>query len=702
MSAKKKQKFNKQPATKATSAGTTQKNHGPMLHNADNRRRETLFAVVAILTTLVVYLPSLGNGFIVNWDDGGYIQEHVLVHSLSWDNFITIFNPTTFYKGNYHPLTTYFYALEYSMVGENALLYHINNLIFHLINVWLVFLFVKLITKRIEIAGFVALLFGIHPMHVESVAWISERKDVLYTFFFMLSLIQYFYYFTQKESKRKHYALALIFFFLSLLSKSAAVALPVAMFSVDYFMKRKLNAKLFIEKIPFFVLSIVFGLLAVFSQNERGAIHDLTPLFSVLDRTLIVSNSIITYLWKLIVPIQLATMYPYPGKTAGMFPIFLYISPFLVLLLIGLLFLSRRLGRYYIFGALFFFINIALVIQILPVGGASLSERYTYVPYIGLLLILGMLFDKVISSTQKWAKNLKPLLYLVFAGFVLFFSIATWQRIGKWKNGEVLMLDLIKVYPNSTFAYNNLGYLYYHWYKNFDKALEKYNKSMAIDTTNYETWSNRGVVYNNMEKHELAIYDFTKALKYKADNTDAMIGRANSLSAIGKFKEALPDYDNYLKRKPDDGKGYMWRGIAYNKLSKNDQAYIDFEQSRKLLPDNYEVYYWIGLLYYQKEDYKGAIQQFDKALSLDDSKSDIYSWRGLTRYKLNMLDASIEDFNKAISMNPKDGAAFVNRSVSHNDKGEYKQAWDDINSAGKLGFPLDKAYFMKLQAKVGL
>jgi protein O-mannosyl-transferase len=698
----KKQKNKKTAAVKTSAPAAPQKTLGKMLNNNADRKRETIFALVAILTTLIVYLPSLSNGFIVNWDDGGYIQEHVLVHSLSWENFITIFNPTTFYKGNYHPLTTYFYALEYSMVGESAFLYHLNNLILHLLNVWLVFRFVKLITKRNEIAGFVALLFGIHPMHVESVAWISERKDVLYTFFFMLGLIQYYYYYTQKESKRKHYALALVFFFLSILSKSAAVVLPVAMLTVDYFLKRKLDLKMFVEKIPFFVLSLAFGIIAVFSQAERGAIHDLTPLFSLLDRVLIVSNSLITYLWKLFVPIELATMYPYPGKTAGLFPIFLYIAPFLVLMIIGLLFLSRKLGRYFIFGAMFFFVNIVLVIQIVSVGGASLAERYTYIPYIGIFLILGTLFDKGINSANKKVKSLRPLYYIVFAGFVLFFSVTTWQRIGKWKNGETLMLDLIKVYPNSTFAYNNLGYLYYHWYKNYDKALEKYNKSMTIDTTNYETWSNRGVVYNNIEKHDLAVYDFTKALKYKPDNTDAMIGRANSLSALGKYQQALPDYDIYLKYKPDDGKGYMWRGIAYTKLLKPEQAYTDFEKSRKLLPDNYEVYYWLGLWYYEKNDFKTALQYLDKAIGLEDSKSDVYSWRGLTRYKLNMLDASIEDFNKAIDMNPKDGAAFVNRSVSHNDKGEYKQAWEDINSAGKLGFPLDKAYFMKLQAKVGM
>ncbi len=708
MNTLKKDKKKIQMKAKAVGNIPSQKPIQPMLGKSAESRKAWLFAAFAAIITIIVYIPSLGNDFIVNWDDGGYIQEHVLVHSLSWDNFITIFNPTTFYKGNYHPLTTFFYALEYSVVGEHALLYHINNLIFHTLNVLLVFWFIRLITKRIEVAGFVALLFGIHPMHVESVAWISERKDVLYTFFFMLSLIQYYFYFTKKESKQKHYIYALVFFFLSLLSKSAAVALPLVMFVVDYYMKRKLNVKLIVEKLPFLVLSFTIGIIAVFSQNEKGAIHDLTPLFTAFERLLIVSYSTMTYFGKLFVPIDLATMYPYPGKINGHFPMIYYIAPCIILPLVILMFtlfvmnLRGKRTKYipYVFGFLFFFTNIFLVLQILPVGGASLAERYTYVPYIGLFLILGILWDKGIQAKGKVMNILRPGFYALFACFVIFLSILTWQRIGKWKNGETLMRDLTKVFPNSTFAYNNLGYLYYHWFKSYDKALVEYNTSMSLDTTNYETWSNRGVVYNNLGNYNQAIYDFTKSLKYKSDNLDGYIGRANSYSAINKFAEALPDYDKYLSMKLDDAKAYLWRGTALVNTGKLDAAMIDFEKCQKMIPNDYEVYYWKGLVYYKKNDVKTALEYFDKSISLKPIKGEVYSWRGLARYDMKMLDAAIEDYSTAISMNPNDAAAFVNRSIAYNDKGMYKEAWSDINTAGKMRYPLDKAFFLKLQAKV--
>jgi protein O-mannosyl-transferase len=680
----------------------------PMLKTGDNRQRELIYILVCVFATLLVYLPSLTNGFIVNWDDGGYIHEHELVHSITWHNFITIFNPSTFYKGNYHPLTTFLYAIQYSFAGLNPFLYHLVNLIFHLANVYLVFYFIRLISKRPEVAAFVALMFGIHPMHVESVAWISELKDVMYTFFFLLSLIQYYNYATKKQSNTRFFLLAILFFFLSLLSKSAAVSLPGVLILLDYYMKRKFNWKLLADKIPFIFLSFAFGYIAILSQSEKGAIQDLTPMFTIFERVLIVCHSTMTYIWKLFVPIQLGAMYPYPSRVNGHFPVIYFIALFIVALLtmlVAYLFISslilRKKERNYAFGALFFFINIALVLQMLPVGGAAMAERYTYVPYIGFFFIFGVLYDKGLKNKAKIMQMLKPLLHIVVAAFVIFFSFLTWQRIEKWKNGEVLMRDLTKVYPYLPFAYNNLGYYYHRWEKNYDKALVEYNTALKMDPTYYQAWSNRGVVYNNTGKHELAIKDFTECLKYKPDNIDALLGRANSLSAINKFQEALPDYDKYLKIKSDDAKGWMWRGMAYAKLKKPEQAFPDLEQSRKLDPKNYEVYYWEGLLYYEKNDYKTALDDLDKSISLETTKPDIYSWRGLVRYKMNMLDSSIDDFNKALSMNPKDGAALVNRSVSYNQKGNYQQAWEDINSAGKLGYPLDKNYFMTLKAKAG-
>jgi tetratricopeptide (TPR) repeat protein len=669
------------------------------LSKSENKYSE-YFIWIVLLFTAALYIPSLFNGWILNWDDGGYIQEHVLVHKLSWDNFITIFNPTTFYKGNYHPLTTFFYAIEYSIVGEKAFLYHLNNLIFHLLNVFLVYKFIKFISKNLNVAVFVALFFGIHPMHIESVAWIAERKDVLYTFFFMLSLIYYYYYFSNKVDKTKNYLVSLLFFFLSLLSKSAAVCLPVVLLLLDYYKNRKLDKKLILEKLPFFLLAFGFGIIAVLSQKERGAIQDLTPLYSVFERLFIVSHNIYAYIWKLFAPVNLAAMYPYPDRTAGLLPIMYYISLGFVAVLLFILFWSKKFGKDYIFGFLFFFITIALVLQILPVGGASIAERYTYIPYIGLFFIIGKLYDNSLTSKIKTIVSLKPLFHVILLCFVIFFSYSTWERIKVWKNGEILMTALIKNYPNLPFAYTNRGYYYYHWEKNFEKAMVDLNKAISLDPNNNEALSNRGVVNYNLGNYKESILDFNSSLKLKKSNVDALIGRANAYSQLHQFDLALPDYDEYMKYKTDDSKAYVWRGIAKINLNKQEEALVDFEKCLSINPNDDEAFYWKGLSFYNKKEYSTALPLLDKSIAMNPKRAEVYGWRGLTKYNLKQYNEAIPDFTKAIELNPNDASAYVNRSTAYFEVGKFPEAWEDINKAGKMGYPLNKEYFMKLYAIV--
>jgi protein O-mannosyl-transferase len=710
--AKKHKKPPFKPAQKQTIAPVSQqKTAKTSMDSLDNPRKRMLYAAGVILITLILYIPSLFNDFIVNWDDGGYIQEHELVHKLNTENISKIFNPTTFYKGNYHPLTTFFYEVEYAMVGEHAFLYHLNNLLFHLLNVLLIFWLIRLLTKRMELAAFVALFFGIHPMHVESVAWISERKDVLYTFFFLLSCLTYYFYRTNEKNKNRNYVLAIAFFFLSLLSKSAAVALPGILLLMDYFQKRKFSWKFLLDKIPFLILSAAFGVLAVMSQSEKGAIQDLGPLYSPFERIFLVCNNIVMYLAKLFVPIKLGAMYPYPPRVDGHIPIFFYISGGIVLIIAALFFWSKKFGRQYIFGILFFLVSIALVIQALPVGGAIMAERYTYVPYIGVFLILGWMYTNVWKAKEGIWKKLKPLFHIIVIAFAIFFFILSWQRIALWKNGEVLFTDLIKTYPNLPFGYNNRGYMYYKWLKNNEKAEADFSKAISIDSTYYQALGNRGVLYYNTQRYEPAIIDFTKALKYKPNDDGSLIGRANTLSTIKRYAEALPDYDKYLKIMPGDAKAWMWRGTALFNTDKTDEAMKDFEKSHslkmKVKPEERvafeaEVIYWKALVFERKGDHQGALDLFNQSINLNPNRAETYGWRGITHYNLKHLPEAIADYSKAIELNPQDAPSFVNRATAYNDQGRFKEAFADLNSAGRLNYPLNKEFFFKVMALAGV
>lgn len=663
-------------------------------------KRSNLFIGIILLLTLIVYIPSLNNDFVVNWDDGGYITEYEPIQEIKAENLKIIWS--VFYKGNYHPITTTVNAIEYAIAGDDPLLYHIVNLFFHLLNTFLVFWFILLITKRNEIAAICAVLFGIHPMHVESVAWVSELKDVLYSFFFLSAMISYYFYLIKKSRKARYYVFSLVLFALSLLSKSAAVTLPVVLLLIDYFTKRKFSYKMIVEKIPFFLFSIAFGITAILSQGERGAIQDLTPMFSIPERLMLASYATMVYTLKLFVPVNLAAMYPYPHRIDGFLPTEYFIAPIFVILIALLIFIFRKRNRYLVFGSLFFLVTISIVLQLLPVGGAILAERYTYIPYIGYFLILGYAYVYIFDAKSGFKRKIKPLVNVILVLFILILSYLSFERIKVWKDGEVLFTDQLKKYPDLPFALNNRGYLYYKYHEDYEKALRDYSRCIEIDSTFHRALSNRGVLYFNTQKYEEAVKDFKNALKYRPDNTDALLGKANTLSYLGRFGEAIPDYDKYLQLEPDDDKAYMWRGIAKFKTGKYEEAINDFNTSINMMPAFFETHYWKGLTYLELKDWKNALACLNTAASYNPSYYDIYYWRGYANQNLNNTDAAIADYTVSIQNNINKGFSLVNRSQLYAGKGEYKKAFNDLLQAQSLQHPLDRDNFFKIKNLAGL
>jgi protein O-mannosyl-transferase len=268
-----------------------------------------------VLISFFAYLPVLQNG-LLEWDDYGYINNNPLIYSI---NLKEIFSHIVMW--NYHPLTILTLAIEYYFFGLNATGYHAVSLLFHLLNVSLVFYTILLLCDRIEVALIASLLFGIHPIHVESVAWVSELKDLLYTFFFLASYIYYLKYL--KVPQRKFYVFALFLFSASLLSKAMAASLPVVLLLTDYFKGRKISRKILLEKVPFFLLALTLGLVAVFAQGESVSTQDLG--FSVLQRIAFACYGFITYLVKIILPINLSAFYPYPILDSNHIYIYIYI-----------------------------------------------------------------------------------------------------------------------------------------------------------------------------------------------------------------------------------------------------------------------------------------------------------------------------------------------------------------------------------------
>jgi len=647
------------------------------------------------VVAFLLYLPALRYGFVPNWDDGGYVLNNPVVHSLSWDHIREIF--TAFYKGNYHPLTTLLYAFIYAIGGDQPVLYHLINILFHSVNTLLVYLLIRQMLRSDWKAFWTAILFAVHPMHIESVAWISELKDVLYTFFYLLALLYYIrYVHGQFRSKWKPYALAMLFFGLSLLSKSAAVTLSVLMFLIDWIIRRRFSIAGILDKVPFLALSVLFGILAIMSQGKQGAIQDLTPIYTIGERAFIVSYATMTYVVKFLAPVHLSAMYPYPGRVDGMLPWEVYAALPLVLVLLGLLALTLRKSRIPAFGGLFFLITASLTLQVIPVGGAVVAERYTYVPYIGMSLIpLFFLFPG--QQVKPWIGKWQNMVMLAFSMFLITLSI---NRMPVWKDGIRLFTDVIEKYPNLPFAYNNRGYAYQTFYGDDDKAFQDYNQAIAIDSTYHQSLSNRGVMHHKRGEYEKAIQDFSRSLRYNPANTDALIGRANTLSMLKRYTEALPDYDQYLTRMPEHAEAWHWRGVAYYHLDKPTEAVNDFRKSLELQPLNDETLYWMGLAMNAQGKHEEAITWFDKTLTANSGRTEAWVWKGIAFQTLKRFDEAIAAYSQALGQSPNEVSALYNRAVCYTEQGKFREALSDLEKAASLGYPVNPSYYADIQRRV--
>ncbi|HOH94004.1 MAG TPA: tetratricopeptide repeat protein [Bacteroidales bacterium] len=640
--------------------------------------------LLLFISCLLVYFNSFQNELIYNWDDAGYILKNPYIDSLSWQNIKDIFS--NFYFSNYQPLTLIVYAVIFKFVGTKVFLYHFVQFIFHVLNTFLVYKFISLLQNKKWISIGVALLFAVHPMHVESVAWISEMKDVLYTFFFLLALITYHYYVNKPDKKTKWYLWTIFLFILSLLSKPSAVIFSVVLLAMDLYYERLWRWRTWIEKIPFFLLSLGFGIITILAQE--GAIQELGPVLKGYERALIVIYSYILYLWKFFLPINLSAAYPYPIKDGGVLPTEYFIIPIAFIALCVIVYLLRK-NKKFIWGILFFTINLLMVIQIIPVGGMIASERYTYIPYIGLSF-------SALTLMEKYIKNIK-LNYVILGIIVVIFTFLAHQRTYYWRNGDVLFSDVLNKYPRYAYGYNNRGFLYWDHYaidiykdnpqmkeKYVEKALQDFTKAINLDYTYAEPFLNRGILYYNTGRPDQALADFNRFLELKPDNPDGLLNRANTLSTLGRFKEAIPDYNKYLTIKNDDPKAYMWRGIAYFNIQNYDSAIIDFNKSIEIDPDYYEPYYWLGVIYYNQKDYSNALKYLDLSISKNSNNANSYIWKGLCYMNMNEYHKAIEQYSKAIEIDPNNSTAYINRFNAYRLIGDIANAQKDFEILQKF------------------
>jgi protein O-mannosyl-transferase len=625
-----------------------------------------LFSFLSIIfITTSVYFTSLNNQF-TSWDDPGYITENPDIKTFNNDSLGSTFQKisSSYVMGNYHPLTMLSYCLDYNFFGLNPTAYHTTNLILHLFNALLVFCFIWLLSKQRWVAFITALLFAIHPMHVESVAWASERKDVLYSFFYLAGLCSYIFYLQTEKKKTIFYALTFLLFILAVLSKALAVSLPIAFFAIDYYLDRKINLRSILEKAPFIILSLVFGYIAIDAQ-ESGIELGAFIQYDFFDRILFTSYAILMYVWKLLLPFNLSCLYTYPELQDDVYPFIFYLAPLLLIAIGFLIYKLKILKKDILFGALFFIITIAFVLQILPVGGAIMADRYSYLPYIGLFFIIARSINYLLENKSEQIKNLKTPSIGVLIFFILMCCFLTFQRAKAWHNTISLWSSAIKVYDGDALPYKVRGLEYYRT-KQYGLAITDFNKAIELQKGSADAYNNRGLAYYEMQKYDAAINDFNMAIQLKSDYPDAHFNRGNCYFGIGNMEDAITDFTATIQVSPKSEKAYYNRGNAYYNLQKYDLAF----------------------------------QDFSTAITYDSTFALAYNNRGNIYLKYGAYAEGISNYSAAILYDPSFANAYMNRCKAFAALQKFQPALEDALKAKDLGYNVDPNYINAIQEQI--
>ncbi len=540
--------------------------------NLSSKEQNLIVYIVLTIVTLAVY-GQVNQFEFVNVDDNIYVTENIHIQSgITLAKIRWAF--TTIYSELWNPLTLLSYMLDYQLYGLNARGYHVTNLILHIFSTLLLFQLLRRMTGTIWESTFVAAFFALHPMHVESVAWISERRDVLSAFFWMLTLYLYTHY-TEKPVIRR-YLLVVFSFVLALMSKSMVVTLPVIMILLDYwplkrFESQKGNLILwqFKEKFPLFVLSAAFSIMTLYAHRNRPIEH--FPLWSCLANA---SVSFVTYLGKTFWPYDMNVFYPFPDRI----PIWQISMTSMLIILVSLVTILTVKRLPYLFVGWFWYI-----IAILPVMGIiqdtdqAMADRYHYLPSIGISIMLAWGIPFLIKNNEARRKILFPTGII----FIIIMAVLTWKQCGYWKNSIELCKHTLQVTKNNYVACNCLARATATEGK-IKEAIYYYSESIKLKPTFTNAINSRGIIYGDLGEYQRAIKDFNEAIRINPYYAEAYNNRGFTYHKIGQYKLAIEDYNKAIICKPDLSNAYSNRAFYYLKYGDKNLGCNDAQKACKL------------------------------------------------------------------------------------------------------------------------
>ncbi|MCF8368379.1 MAG: tetratricopeptide repeat protein [Bacteroidales bacterium] len=537
------------------------------------KKKNIGWTLLGIFAIVIVYIPVFKNGF-VNWDDDVYILNNPLIQSMNRHTVYAWFAQP--FLGLYQPFVLLSLAMDFYFSGLNPVGFHFTNLILHILNTILVFKLMELLFKKRNISIIVALLFGLHAMQVETVAWATERKNLLFVFFYLGGLISYIYHL---NSGRKRFVIAMYFLYLaSLISKASAVTFPVVLLFTDYLIAEKFNLKKAIhDKLSFFILAFIMGLLTLWFHYQYGSFENTTT-FTLAERLGIAGNAILVYIYKLLLPLNLTTYNPIP---VGFYTHYMSLvgGSMAVLLLAGfLIYRYFRTNKKVIWAIGFLIVNLGLFL-IPPGVPVQLSDRYVYPAALGFFLIIAFVLDWGIHRNPKF----RIPVWSIFSIYLLFIGFQTFQQVKTWQSSLTLWNRVVNVHGDLPFALMQRGNAFKE-VMDYQSALTDYSKAIDIDPEYARLYEHRGHLLNLEKKYIAARSDFKKAIKINPKSHFSQCSLGFIYRQMNKPDSALYHLNLAIKLHPAYTTAYINRGKTYTDMNKPEAACKDFKEALSLTP----------------------------------------------------------------------------------------------------------------------
>ena len=527
------------------------------------------YLVVISLIIILLYAQSLKFPHLLFWDNAGYsYTQHPIIQSLNISHLKAMF--TQSFDNHYHPLTLISLAIDYSLGHGKSVFFRLTNLLLYTGIVLFLFTLVYKLFKSTKAALFISLFYALHPFNVESVVWISERKNLLFMFFLLPSLIYYIRYI--ESSKWKHIILSCLFFFLSLLSKSQGLPLVGLLFIVDYLKQRPLSKKLFLEKLPYFVIASVFLVLMFHFHVPENFVR--THPHHLSDYIFSGFRNMFFYIYKTFIPFNFSPFYPYPPNPTAQYWYF----PLLFVLSMFFLLKYFKTNRLLMAGIAFYVISIFPLLKFfsIPYGNYIAADRHMILPLIGLSLASWGILEQKIN---------KPLIKTSYIAFLLLLFISTYYYSLQWQNSKQFYSYLIKQYPEVMSGWGNRGRLYLNEHE-YRRAIQDFKQASKLKPNNANLNINIGIAYAQLKLFDSAYFYFSEAIRCDSSNYKAYSNRSLALLQLNKPLEALNDITCSVVLNPNFVEGWGNKAYIEYKLNDLEQASLSINKALEFEPNN--------------------------------------------------------------------------------------------------------------------